>query len=190
MKKLKLYDFFKNLNKEKENANMSQGLNIDLTNEDELLNSQITEHEINKCIRRLKNNKSSSNDKIINEYLKNTADIMLPIYVSFFNLLLKTGIIPDSWIEGIIRPFYKNNGNPSNPENYRPITILSCFGKLFTAVLNLRLNNYLKHNDILEENQAGFRADYSTSDHIFTLHALTEILKSKKKKTLLLIYRF
>ena len=64
---------------------------------------------------------------------------MLPIYVSVFNIVLETGIIPDSWIEGSIRPIYKNNGNTRNPENYRPITILSCFGKLFTAVLNLRL---------------------------------------------------
>ena len=146
-----------------------------------MLNSPITENEINKCIRIIKTNKSSSNDKIINEYLKYTADIMLPIYVSFFNLVLKTGLIPESWIEGIIRTIYKNNGDPSNPENYRPITILSCFGKLFTAVLNLRLNNYLKHNDILEENQVEFRAGYSTSDHIFTIYDLTEILKSKKK---------
>ena len=108
--------------------------------------------------------------------------ILCSLYVSFFNTVLKTGIIPDSWIEGIIRPIYKNNENPRNPENYQPITILSCFGKLFTAVLNLRLNNFLKHNDILEENQAGFRAGYSTTDHIFTLHTLTELLKSKHKK--------
>ena len=177
-----LYDFFKNLNEQNEREDMSPNVNIDLNDEDELLNSPITENEILKCIRWLKNNKSSSNDKIINEYLKCTADIMVPIYVSFFNIVLQTGIIPDSWIEGIIRPIYKNNGDPSNPENYRPITILSCFGKLFTAVLNLRLTNYLKHNDILEENQAGFRAGYSTSDHIFTLHVLTEILKSKRKR--------
>ena len=177
-----LYDFFKNLNEQNEREDMSPNVNIDLNDEDALLNSPITENEILKCIRWLKNNKSSANDKIINEYLKCTADIMVPIYVSFFNIALQTGIIPDSWVEGIIRPIYKNNGDPSNPENYRPITILSCFGKLFTAVLNLRLTNYLKHNDILEENQAGFRAGYSTSDHIFTLHVLTEILKSKRKR--------
>ena len=34
----------------------------------------------------------------------------------------------------------------------------------------------------VEENQAGFRSGYSTTDHIFTLHALTEILKSRNKK--------
>ena len=49
-------------------------------------------------------------------------------------------------------------------------------------MLNLRLNKFLDHHNILEENQAGFRSGYSTSDHIFVLHALIEILKSKKKK--------
>ena len=109
----------------------------------ELLNSSITEGEILKCINSLKNNKSSANDRIINEYLKTTANMMLPIYVSYFNLIFDTGIIPDTWLEGIIRPIYKKNGDPLKPENYRPITILSCFGRLFTAVLNQRLYNYL-----------------------------------------------
>ena len=67
-----------------------------------------------------------------------------------------------------------------NPDNYRPITILSCFSKLFTAVLNARLTKYVDLNDILQENQAGFR--YSTSDQIFSLHALIEILKARKMK--------
>ena len=107
---------------------------------------------------------------------------MLPIYISLFNLVLDTGIIPDPWLEGIIRPIFKRSGDPKQPENYRPITILSCFGKLFTAILNLRLNNFLQFHNILEENQAGFRSGYSTTDHIFTLHTLTEILKKKKKK--------
>ena len=113
---------------------------------------------------------------------------MLPVYVIFFNLVFDTGILPDAWLEGIIRPIYKNNGDPKLPENYRPITILSCFGKLFTAILNNRLNTFLQYHDLLEENQAGFRAGYSTTDHIFTLHTLTEILKVKRKKIVLLLY--
>ena len=107
---------------------------------------------------------------------------MLPIYVLFFNIILETGLIPEPWLEGIIRPIYKQSGDSTRPENYRPITILSCFGKLFTAILNHRLTEFLNYNNILEENQAGFRAGYSTTDQIFTLHALTEILKTKKKK--------
>ena len=45
---------------------------------------------------------------------------------------------------------------------------------------NGRLNDYLE--DSILENQAGFRKNYSTLDHIFSMHALIELLKSQKKK--------
>jgi hypothetical protein len=47
--------------------------------------------------------------------------------------------MPDIWLVGNIKPIYKNKGNPLDPKNFRPITILSCLGKLFTAILNERL---------------------------------------------------
>jgi len=43
------------------------------------------------------------------------------------------------------------------PENYRPITILSCIGKVFTSVLNDRLTSYVENNEPLLKNQARFR---------------------------------
>ena len=52
---------------------------------------------------------------------------------------------------------YKNNDDPLLPENYRPITILSCLGKLFTSVINNRLTVFVESNNLLWENQAGFR---------------------------------
>ena len=179
-----LYTFFKDLNKQPDTNDNYCDNNIDISIDDnnEILNSPITESEILKCIKALKNNKACANDEIINEYIKNTSHIMLPLYTSFFNLIFETGYLPEAWLEGIIMPIYKKKGDPLKPENYRPITILSCFGKLFTAVLNQRLNNFLNEHHILEENQAGFRAGYSTYDHIFALHAIIEILKAKKLK--------
>jgi hypothetical protein len=53
-----------------------------------------------------------------------------------------------------------------NPKNYRPITILSCLGKLFT-VLSERLTKYSDDFFILNENQCGFRKGYSTLDNLF-----------------------
>ena len=113
-----LYDFFKNLNEQNEDS-INEDLNLCTNDDDEILNSFITEGEILKCIKSLKSNESSSNDKIINEYIKYTSHIMLPVYVSFFNIVFDTGIIPESWLEGIIQPIYKNNGDPKLPENYR-----------------------------------------------------------------------
>ena len=106
---------------------------------------------------------------------------MMPSYGAYFNLSFNSGVLPDSWLEGVIQPIYKNKGDSKSPETDRPITIFSCFGKLFTSVLNARLNKFLDAHTILEENQAGFRAGYSTMDHMFLLHALTEITKPRKR---------
>lgn len=63
----------------------------------------------------------------------------------------------DSWLTGVIVPIYKNKGNIQLPENYRPITLLSCLGKCFTSILNTRLTNFIEFNNLLNVNQAGFR---------------------------------
>ena len=55
-------------------------------------------------------------------------------------------------------------------------------GKLFTSILNCRLQKYAEHFHLISENQAGFRKQYSTVDHIFSLRMLINILINQKKK--------
>ena len=96
--------------------------------------------------------------------------------------MLKYGITPKAWSLGIIKPIYKNKGSPSDPNNYRGITLLSCVGKLFTALINKRLYNWYEQNNILGEEQAGFRSGYSTTDHIFVLNCIIQHYLTKRKK--------
>ena len=114
---------------------------------------------------------------------------MLNIFCKLFNVVFDSGIIPVTWTEGIICPIYKNKGDAGNPDNYRGITILSCFGKLFTAALNHRLNYYLENMNLLCEEQAGFRKGYSTIDHIFNLKCLVDLYLHRKKTTFLCFHR-
>lgn len=180
-------DFFKNLNtpetegSEEETLTAELLTNIDLDDDNQLLNMPITEEEISKCINKLKNSKLPGSDQILNEYIKNAKPKLLPLYTKLFNLIFETGIIPENWVEGMMKPIYKNKGDPMNPENYRAITLVSCMGKVLTAVLNERLNLFLSENEILEENQAGFRKCYSTNDHIFVLQSLFELLKMQRR---------
>ena len=176
-----LHDFFKNLNSM---GDRDEGpvLHDDNIQNNEVLNSEITGEEILKCISKLKNNKASGDDKIVNEYIKASADLLLPLYVKLFNLIFDTGIIPDAWLTGNIHPIYKGKGNNLDPNNFRPITILSCFGKLFTAVLNDRLTKFSDDFSVIYNNQSGFRKNYSTVDNIFILHILFEFMKNKKRK--------
>ena len=83
---------------------------------------------------------------------------------------------------GDILPIYKNKGSVNLPENYRPITPLSCLGKLFTSILNNRLNKFAEKYEIICHNQAGFRRGLSTSDNLFVLQSLFDMSKSTKNK--------
>ena len=95
--------------------------------------------------------------------------LIIPVYAKLFNIILSTGIVPDDWAISIIRPIYKNRGDDTDPNNYRGISLLSCFGKLFTSCLNERLSNFVKAHDTVGPEQAGFKSDNSTIDHIFVL---------------------
>lgn len=87
----------------------------------------------------------------------------------YFDFILKSTYIPSDWSDGIIISIYKNKGDSQDPNNYKPFTLLSCIGKLFTSVLNDKINVFLKENKILKANQAGFRTQFfSTTDHILT----------------------
>ena len=56
----------------------------------------------------------------------------MELYVKLFILIFESGTSPESWVIWTIKAFYKNKGDKYNSKNYRPITIVSCFGKLFT----------------------------------------------------------
>ena len=134
-----LHSFLKKLNST-ENEQTNEGINVELNSGDLHqinieLNQPISQNEVLQAIKNLKNNKSPGPDSVLNEHIKRTTNLLLPIYTQLFNTIFDTGIFPESWALGEILPIYKNKGNMKLPENYRPITLLSCLGKLFTAVL-------------------------------------------------------
>lgn len=102
--------------------------------------------------------------------------------MNFFNVVLNSGCVPSDWCIGLLQPIFKNKGSPNNPDNYRGITLLSCFGKLFTACINTRLSSFIANVGILGEEQAGFRPGYSSIDHIFVMSSLIELYLHKHER--------
>lgn len=176
------YEHFKQLATDNTSVNNNTEFENIETNFSYILNDPITEEEVLKNIKKLKNNKSPGTDMIINEYIKITKNILLPLYVMFFNKILDNGVMPSEWMVGMIVPIYKSKGDTSDVNNYRGITLLSCLGKLFTSILNERLSIYSDTINIINEAQAGFRQGYSTLDHIFLLKCVIDVFKWRKKK--------
>jgi len=142
--------------------------------DNEYINDDITIKEIKTLISKLKNNKACGTDNIYAELIKNAPEEMFHLITNFFNLILNTGDVPEIWTHGIIAPIHKK-GARSDPNNYRGITLLCVMGKLFTAVLNSRITSFLDATGTIGPEQAGFRAEYSTNDHIFVLHSLIKL---------------
>ena len=157
--------------------------NLEADNED--LNVPILWSEIEKAVCSLKNNKSGGLDMILNEHFKICYKVstMKDILLKFFNIIFDSGIVPCDWSVGNIIPIYKQNGDPTDPANYRPITLLlSCLGKLVTNILNNRLQLFTEKYDKISQNQAGFRKGFSTVDHIFALNVLINLVQNRQKK--------
>jgi len=105
--------------------------------------------------------------------LKTGISYLKTSFCNLFNLILKSGFFPSLWCEGIITPIHKS-GNTQDPSNYRGICINSCLGKLFTSILNNRLQNHVLTQNILHNAQIGFLPNHRTSDHLFTLRTLVD----------------
>ena len=145
----------------------------------DFLDNAISMDELNFAINKLNNNKSPGSDHIVNEFLKNNSFLFRKAILKIFNSILITGYFPSSWTLGLIIPIYKK-GNIDLAENYRGITLLSCLSKLFTNILNIRLNRWSEFSSKFDDFQFGFRAEKSTIDAMFVLQTVVEIFLSKK----------
>ena len=79
--------------------------------------------------------------------------------------------VPTEWKRAVIVPLYKNK-NQTDSNNYRGISLLCHSSKVYTSIILGRLRK--RTDEILSEEQAGFRVGRSTVDQIFTLRQLAE----------------
>ena len=97
------------------------------------------------------------------------------------NVFKKTHTFPSEWTSSAIIPIHKK-GDTNSCDNYRSIWLTSLFSKIYTAVLDKRLGVFTNTNNIIPEEQAGFREGYSTIDHIFSLYAMIQKQFTKDRK--------
>ena len=150
------------------------------TNEPDILNHDISEDEIRMVIKNLPTGKSPGIDGIVYELYVHSIDILIEPICKLFNVILNSGVYPDTWSHAIISPLFKK-GSRSDVKNYRGISLLCCLGKNFTKILNNRLCMWSEIHGKLDEGQAAYRVGRSTTDHIFTLYALIQKYLSKRK---------
>ena len=138
---------------------------------------ECTSTEIEEIISNLENGKASD---IPIKVIKQSSKIISPILETLFNDCMANGVFPNSLKVGNISPIYKK-GNEEHLENYRPVSTLPIFGKIFEKIIYSRLYKFLISKNILHESQFGFRKGHSTSHALnYSVEEITKILNSGK----------
>ena len=123
--------------------------------------SKVTEYEIVVNINDLKSKNSSGEDGISNKLPKSIkGEISKPLTI-ILNQCLETGIFADVLKVAKIKPLYKK-GDSCCFNNYRHISLLPTISKNFERIMFSQLYSYFNINNLLSEQQYGFRSQHST----------------------------
>ena len=136
--------------------------------------SETNEDEIIEIIKGFENGKASDIPVIL---IKRSAYIISSVLTKLYNKNIESGIFPENFKIGKVTPVYKKD-NPELLENYRPVSTLPIFGKIFEKIIYSRLYSFLTAKGILNTNQFGFRKGRST---ILALHSSVNIVQNALK---------
>ncbi|PNF31115.1 hypothetical protein B7P43_G15693 [Cryptotermes secundus] len=104
----------------------------------EIVNILITKSEISGVISLLKNKGSCGYDGISNKFIRLCSKQITKPLMHIFNLSLTTGIYPDRLKYANIIPCFKK-GSITEISNYRPISLLTGFSKIFEILIYNRV---------------------------------------------------
>ena len=123
--------------------------------------------------------KAPGDDGVNHQILRSCAHVLAELMCHIFNLSLKTGVFPGQWKTAWIQPIYKNKGERSDPQNYRPIALLPSVSKVFEHFVHKQLPAYSLEAGIIPDEQFGFLPRPSTVLQLLSVleevhHALDE----------------
>ena len=127
----------------------------------EFMFRQISEKELINALSKTKLNKSAGLDKISNKLLKAAGQSICETLLYIFNLILETGIFPEDLKQAKVTPVFKAD-DKSDCGNYRPISVIPAIAKILEKLISDKLIEYLNNNNIISNQQSGFRKSHST----------------------------
>ena len=137
--------------------------------------SPVFPQEIFEIIHSFDMNKSLGPNSIPVYILKIANDFFSHKLCDIINLSFKTGSFPDLCKIAKVIPIYKKD-NPLLCENYRPISLLPIFSKIFEKIIYRQMYKFIEKHKLIYKRQFGFRSNHSTT------HALISTTESMKSQ--------
>ena len=92
-----------------------------------------------------------STSLLIISYMFVNTEHFLPILHHLFNISLYIGSIHEIWKTAKLIMIFKENKPKNDPWSYRPISLISCFGKILEKIITTRLYQLCKENNLINK---------------------------------------
>jgi len=139
--------------------------------------SPVIEQELCTVISKLRNSASGLDD-LKPEVIKSVSSAIVKPLLHILNLSFQHGVMPTELKSAYITPLFKG-GDAMLIKNYRPVSILPVFSKIFERLMYNRLMSYIEKYNILYKYQFGFKKNHSTE---MALIVLTEKIVTALEK--------
>jgi hypothetical protein len=126
-------------------------------------------NEITDIIRKLPPTKAPGPDKIQNIILKHLPKKAIVQLMYIINATIKYSYFPIQWKLADVIPILKPGKIDTNPASYRPISLLPTLSKLTEKIILIRIKTFELNNNIIIDNQFGFRNKHNTVQQITRL---------------------
>ena len=123
------------------------------------------------------------------EMIKMSSDnIAQSLYLSIYTNCINKGIFPDKWKRANVIPIHKKD-KKNIIKNYRPISLLPIFSKVFEKLIFTSLYSYLIGNNLISNKQSGFIKGDSTINQLLSItHMIQSALDCDPPKEVRSIY--
>ena len=122
--------------------------------------------ELRQAVAKLKPGRSPGTDSITNDMIHQLSPRAESEMLALINRSWSEGAVPSPWRIAEIVAIPKKGKPLTEPSSYRPISLLSCVGKLAERLVQQRLQHWLEAAGKMNPNQAGFRRGHSTLDQL------------------------
>ncbi|KAJ9520002.1 hypothetical protein QJQ45_014732, partial [Haematococcus lacustris] len=142
------------------------------------------------CLSRLSGGKAPGPDGIENEIMKMLPWEMRDTIHQLFITMWATGCTPTTWKTSDTCLLYKDKGQETDLNSYRPVGLANTVYKLWTSLITKILSEYAEANGMLSKNQAGFRSHRNTTQQLQMLVMALEDAKLAKADIYALLVDF
>ena len=122
---------------------------------------------VQKALSSIKSTTAPGHDKFPGFVLKRLAGALAPNITTIYNSSIHNNIVPNSWKMAEVKAIYKQKGSKSDPDNYRPISVLPILGRTLEKLVATQLYAYCDTHNILPLEQFGFRRHSSCEMALF-----------------------